>query len=256
MSSMTKDIESQRHQHYHQHYELLVQLLHREIESLFSRFNFFLIVTAFLVAAFVTIVVNDEADWTLNLLRHAIAAVGFYMALFFTVTNYLNARFMTELQNWLEDGNEIIGIIPYRLVYQIKDRAWKSANLLSDIKSILYDPIEYKGTYAPHTWILPLLFTLFWLIVWLTVVPFRFPHQGMQIWVPIIFGVILPLLYYAYTNIKRKVDILGYFIILATIFFLISFIVMLLWGVIAPDFGIEKIDYPRAMLITITFGSR
>ena len=46
----------------------------------------------------------------------------------------------------------------------------------------------------------------------------------------------------------------GYFTILAAIpgFFLSSFIIMLLWGVIAPDFGIEKINYPMAMLITIT----
>ncbi len=46
----------------------------------------------------------------------------------------------------------------------------------------------------------------------------------------------------------------GYFTILAAIpgFFLSSLILMALWGVIAPDFGIEKIGYPMAMLITIT----
>ena len=46
----------------------------------------------------------------------------------------------------------------------------------------------------------------------------------------------------------------GYFTILAAIpgFFLSSFTLMLLWGVIAPDFGIEKIGYPMAMLITVT----
>jgi hypothetical protein len=46
----------------------------------------------------------------------------------------------------------------------------------------------------------------------------------------------------------------GYFTILAAIpgFFLSSFIFMLLWGVIAPNLGVEKVDYPMAMLITIT----
>ena len=46
----------------------------------------------------------------------------------------------------------------------------------------------------------------------------------------------------------------GYFAILAAIpgFFLSSLIFMALWGVIAPNFGIEKIGYPMAMLITIT----
>ena len=47
---------------------------------------------------------------------------------------------------------------------------------------------------------------------------------------------------------------MGYFTIFAAIpgFFLSSFILMLLWGVIAPNFGMDKIDYPMAMLITIT----
>ncbi len=46
----------------------------------------------------------------------------------------------------------------------------------------------------------------------------------------------------------------GYFRILASIpgFFLSSLIFMALWGVIAPKFGVEKIGYPMAMLITIT----
>jgi len=47
---------------------------------------------------------------------------------------------------------------------------------------------------------------------------------------------------------------MGYFTIMAAIpgFFLSSFFTRLLWGVIAPNFGIEKIGYPMAMLVTIT----
>ncbi len=47
---------------------------------------------------------------------------------------------------------------------------------------------------------------------------------------------------------------MGYFTILAAIpgFFLSSLIFMLLWGVIAPKLGLQKVDYPVAMLITIT----
>jgi len=47
---------------------------------------------------------------------------------------------------------------------------------------------------------------------------------------------------------------MGYFTILAAIpgFFLSALILMALWGVIAPNFGLEEIDYPMAMLITIT----
>ena len=47
---------------------------------------------------------------------------------------------------------------------------------------------------------------------------------------------------------------MGFFRILAAIpgFFLSSFILMVLWGVISPNFGITTIGYPMAMLITIT----
>ena len=46
----------------------------------------------------------------------------------------------------------------------------------------------------------------------------------------------------------------GYFAILGAIpgFFISALILMALWGVIAPDFGIEKIGYVKSMLITIT----
>lgn len=47
---------------------------------------------------------------------------------------------------------------------------------------------------------------------------------------------------------------MGYFIMLAAIpgFFLSSLFFMLLWGVIAPKLDLQGIDYPTAMLITIT----
>ena len=47
---------------------------------------------------------------------------------------------------------------------------------------------------------------------------------------------------------------MGYFKILSAIpgFFLSSFFLMLLWGVIAPEFGIATISYVKAMLINIT----
>jgi hypothetical protein len=47
---------------------------------------------------------------------------------------------------------------------------------------------------------------------------------------------------------------MGYFRIMAAIpgFFLSSFFLMLLWGVISPEFGIATISYVKAMLVTIT----
>jgi hypothetical protein len=47
---------------------------------------------------------------------------------------------------------------------------------------------------------------------------------------------------------------MGYFAILAAIpgFFLSSFFLMLLWGVIAPKIEVVSIGYPVAMLVIIT----
>jgi hypothetical protein len=47
---------------------------------------------------------------------------------------------------------------------------------------------------------------------------------------------------------------MGYFKILAAIpgFFISSFFLMLLWGVISPKIGLPSIDYPMSMLVTIT----
>jgi hypothetical protein len=47
---------------------------------------------------------------------------------------------------------------------------------------------------------------------------------------------------------------MGYFKILAAIpgFFLSSFLLMVLWGVISSKLGAVTISYPMAMLVTIT----
>ena len=47
---------------------------------------------------------------------------------------------------------------------------------------------------------------------------------------------------------------MGFFRILAAIpgFFLSAFFLMLLWGSIAPEFGIATVTYVKSMLITIT----
>ena len=53
---------------------------------------------------------------------------------------------------------------------------------------------------------------------------------------------------------KKEDDKMGYFTILAAIpgFFLSSFILMLLWGVIAPKIGLVSINYLLSMLVTVT----
>jgi len=46
---------------------------------------------------------------------------------------------------------------------------------------------------------------------------------------------------------------MGFFSIMSAIpgFFFCSFLTMIFWGIIAPDFGVETVGYPMAMLMTI-----
>lgn len=55
-------------------------------------------------------------------------------------------------------------------------------------------------------------------------------------------------------GIFLKEDTMGYFRILAAIpgFFLSSWLLMLLWGVFAPQIHIATITYVQSMLVTIT----
>ena len=57
----------------------------------------------------------------------------------------------------------------------------------------------------------------------------------------------------SFKNVERRIK-MGYFTILAAIpgFFLSSFFFTLLLGIIAPKIGVVSINYPLAMLITIT----
>lgn len=81
--------------------ERLPVLLHQE-QMLFQRLNFFLIATAFLITALASVVSsnrfcpNAEHDVYLVYLAHAIIIVGFLLACFFSVTNYLNARLVQQ----------------------------------------------------------------------------------------------------------------------------------------------------------------
>ena len=191
-SKLATGSSEQEHRHYHQHYEALMEIFHLEVNSLFSRLNFFLIGTAFLVAAFVTAVVTKHpGSWSLSLLRHAIVAIGFCVALLFTVTNYLNAKLLLGIQRRLERDSKIVDSSPFEVVKEIKEKVWSLRRFWGDFGDAVCNPIGYKNTCAPHTWLVPILFALFWLFVWFAVVPLGLPHPNWQRSFPAFFGLVV-----------------------------------------------------------------
>lgn len=179
-------------------YETGVQLHRREVELLFQRFNFFLIGTAFLITAFATVVVSQNLSvlpsHSLAILAHAIGAVSFYIAFFFTITNYANTRTIRALGDYiwgLEKGDS-----PEPPFLNLKNKVSQPIDtpcslikkMGAELWSIFLSPFDFsKARPAPHTWLIPLGFVLFWIVVWFWILPCRL--------VPLICVIGIPLLY-------------------------------------------------------------
>jgi molybdopterin-binding protein len=166
------------------------QILHHEVGSLFSRLNFFLVATAFLIAVLVTAAFDGHKSWPFVFLLHAIAAAGFLVSLLFMLTNYLNARLIKAIREKLENDESL----NYKELRYIMRERWSLSSLGKDFIDFVKNPVKHsRDNPASHAWVLPLGFVFFWLLVWFIVVPFRFT-QGLQTLVPAI--VVLVVCYY------------------------------------------------------------
>jgi hypothetical protein len=140
-----------------------------------DRFNSFLVATAFLIAAFITLAIYYEQSCDLLLLAYAVNAVALYLATFFTVANYHGAlciNYALDIKSEEVEGrNE-----PHKLLWY-----W--------LKGLIHFPLKPFSESIPvvHTWLIPFLFCLFWLTTWFGVLPVR--------WVPSLIGVGVPLIY-------------------------------------------------------------
>ncbi len=107
-------------------------------ESLSARLGYFLIASSFLIAAFITLVTAGKgiyiADREINILVHAIAALGSFIAALYGFMNFWPA-----MPDWL--AKRIRGAKP------------TSEQVL-------------------HTYLVPFSFLVFWLVVWIAVTDF------------------------------------------------------------------------------------
>ena len=147
-----------------------------ELGRIFQRLNFFLIGTAFLITAFATVVISDafliKKDCGVITLANAINAVGYYLAIFFLFTNYWNIKLLNK-----KNGDK------YKQTYSPVSL---TIEMLGDFGNLILKPFDVsRGHPAPHTWLLPILFVIFWFVLWLTVLD--------NLWVVIVGGILIPL---------------------------------------------------------------
>lgn len=152
---------------------------------IFQRFNFFLIGTAFLITAYTSVVTSNmfssEGDCRAIILANAINAVGFYLAIFFTITNYWNVKLLDMTS---DDKSP--------QTYSIKSLI---IDMLGDFCHLLWEPLDIsRGHPAPHTWLLPIGFAVFWFVLWFIVLK--------NIWIPIVAGILIPVAYIIIMLIK------------------------------------------------------
>jgi len=198
-------------------YETAFQLQRREVELLFQRFNFFLIGTAFLITAFAAVVVSQNFTESpcnnLVLLAHAINAVGYYIAFFFTIANYLNTRTINKLGDYirgLEDGNFPA---PPHLSLELSVRQLRSKplcliiDMCKNFGSIFISPFDFSKHHpAPHTWLIPSGFVLFWIFAWLRILPsYQFQCAGISL--PFVYIAILPFAYLVLVEILQLIKV-------------------------------------------------
>lgn len=158
-------------------YEHAIKAEDGEKEMLFQRFNFFLVATAFLIAGYAVVVTSvNSVTW----LSYALNAVGFNMAIFFLIHNYLTSLYITGIHSYIqkiekgephkEFREEIVHIWPsnpYRVLI----------GFFIDLVKIVRNPLDSNRTRYILTWLIPLGFTTFWLLMWFNVLHPEFIHS-------------------------------------------------------------------------------
>jgi len=158
-------------------YETGVKLQSRDLELLFQRLNFFLVGTAFLITAFAAVVSSYSflklLDCKLVFLAHAISVVGFYLAVLFTSVNYLNTRAIRVRREYIEGLEKGDSPKPPVLTHddKVKQLPHRPGKILIELykglRDMFFNPFKFSKDYpAPHTWLIPLGFFIFWGIVW------------------------------------------------------------------------------------------
>lgn len=157
-------------------YKTALQLREGEMNRLFQRVSFFLIGTAFLIAALVALVTSKGFAYSipLNVFAYLLTSVGFGLSVLFTLSNYINDRIIRiiwELIKDIEAGNLPSPSVIIWFNKKIEEDGQSPPKfilkLFHDLCNALCHPFPdgktSKHISVPHTWLIPLGFVFFWL---------------------------------------------------------------------------------------------
>jgi hypothetical protein len=145
-----------------------IKYLHHQQDLLFNRFNYFLIGTAFLIAAFASMVSSSSYCPSSNhhsyltILSFAVVFFGFFLAVFFSGINYFNsASLKAGLESYADPNNQHLDLY-----------AWAKTTFESKIfRACFRSPFkEFFYGMSPHTYFVPLLLACFWFIAGATII--------------------------------------------------------------------------------------
>lgn len=163
----------------------VAEQIRHEVSLVFQRFNYFLLMTSFLIVAFVTLITSQgltlPLDYSsrLSWIATTIAAAGFLLSYSFSVVNWMNARLIHEMGLFLEkvdSGFSMPSFTSYvsHLVPQHGFKFWYFFTIQYDLwKSFGGFARLGRGKtasardVAPHTWMTPMFFALVWIAVYL-----------------------------------------------------------------------------------------
>jgi hypothetical protein len=170
-------------------------LMRQQETLLFQRFNYFLISSAFFISAFVVLAVNsvNQDNPIIIGLTVFIGIAGFCMSWLFSSINCHNAKLLkiaydilVDNESYIKNGTYQTAQLPYKT---IRDKIWDGKFKFGISELILYPGEGLRFGYvqknydipAPHTYTIPTLFSLFWLIV-ISIYSFT-----ISMWLPITF---------------------------------------------------------------------
>jgi hypothetical protein len=156
-------------------YKASLRLREGELNRLFQRVNFFLISTAFLIAALATLITSKNFVESIPLqgFAYLLTVVGLSLSILFTASNYLNDRTIRKLWEKIKDIEADYPPQPSLIIWLDTDTKNEKlkltkviCELFEQLRSVRHHPFSALGgskmVAVPHTWLIPFGFIFFW----------------------------------------------------------------------------------------------
>jgi len=200
----------------HIFYQEACNMARHQESLLFQRLNYFLISIAFLVASFVELALNSSfRSVPLTLL---VGTTGVLLSWVYTALNFHNAKILqmvyehaTDLEKWFLDDEDFDR--RYLPEHFLLTQVLNSPEFKTDRKFFLWGCIEGSVAHsfcppgkdgknehslpAPHTWMIPYFFIIFWLLlIMVYTIFFLTPIWGVVIPAVLLLYFLRPLFYH------------------------------------------------------------